>query len=121
MSVRSSSTPSYSGYSAQADQEWNEYQLAKVCYICGLDGSTATQYSIDSIIEAINNVFCTSTTSSDKISRVENPDGTLATFDFVVRQNAASTDWVLKRNTLTSLVARRASRRHRLATYQGSL
>lgn len=57
MTERSSGGSSYSLYSATAEIEQVEIELATILYICGLDGANLQNYTIDEVIDAIRSTF----------------------------------------------------------------
>jgi len=125
MTIRQSSTPNYSSYDASADLSWQERQLSKICFICGLDGSNPTQYVIDDIISAIDSVFFHGRTSTTMVTRVtedmagDYPEDT--TYEWKEKPKTGSNDFIFKKNGILALTARRSYRKRRLAEYQGSL
>lgn len=57
MAPRSSGGTNYSLYDADADASFHEAEVAIILFSCGLDGTNVSQYTIDEILDKINEVY----------------------------------------------------------------
>lgn len=103
MAIRTVSGAPYRVYNAEADRDFSAIELATILYICGLDGASLDQLSIDEMLTAVDDVYpqiATPTWVTEAESKMFKP----AAGSFVMKQNV-KLSMVLKKSWRTYSLA----------------